>query len=103
MKKGNIVTLVLAVLLLSICTITSLFALSVVSSNRKNTQLMLEASIIRGVRASAKKLLEFSAVRGEPLAVVINGYSLETDLIDSRWCVRVGDGDEEEIIFAEGR
>jgi hypothetical protein len=64
---------------------------------------MLEASIIRGVRASAKKLLEFSAVRGEPLAVVINGYSLETDLIDGRWCVRVGDGDEEEIIFAEGR
>jgi len=103
MKKGNIVTLVLSVLLLSICTITSLFALSVVSSNRKNTQLMLEASIIRGVRVSAKKLLEFSADCGEPLAVVINGYSLETDLIDGRWCVRVSNGDREEIIFAEGR
>jgi hypothetical protein len=103
MKKGNVVTLVLAVLLLSICTITSLFALNVVSSNRENTQLMLEASVMRGVRVSAEKLLRFSMEHGKKLAVEINGYHLETDEINGSWCVRLDNGDEEEIIFAEGR
>ncbi len=103
MRRGNIVTLVLSVLLLSICMITSFFALSVVNSNRKNTQLMLEASVKRGVRVSAERLLQFSIDNGRPLAVELNGYSLETDFVDGRWRVRIDNGDDQEQIFAEGR
>jgi hypothetical protein len=40
---------------------------------------------------------------GKKLAVEINGYHLETDEINGSWCVRLDNGDKEEIIFAEGR
>lgn len=103
MKRGSIVFLLTAVLLMCVCTISSMFALRILKSHLENTRQMVEVSLKRGVLESARRLLKFSAQENRTLEVELNGYFIETKIKDDEWCAFLKKEEHVEIIHVESR